>query len=82
MVCAVLSSQQDIVASGIFALGFLAGGIALGAWAGQWGEWQDYIDDIEDAAPAGIDVDDYVEENKLYFDRIEGAMGTSAVSTL
>ncbi len=66
--------------SALFALGFFAGGISQAAFSAGWGEWQEYIEDIEDAT--GTDLDDFVDDNNLYFDRVQGAMAACAVSSV
>ncbi len=67
-----------MIVSSLFALGFLAGGIAQAAWAAGWGEWQDWADDAEDNSSAA---EDEIEDNNLYFGTVEGAMGACAVSS-
>ncbi len=71
--------SQDIVFCGVFALGYLAGGITVAGLATDWEKWQAcmYIDDLREEG----EVNDVVKDNELYFDTIYAAMSTTAVST-
>ncbi len=70
--------MQDIVLSAVFALGYLAGGVAAALCAKEWKLWQDCIDDLRDR---GFSVNDLVKDNGLYFDTISAALFATAVST-
>ncbi len=76
---------QDIFLSGLFALGYLAGGIAAASLASSWKQWHEFIEDLKDEQDEeGLrdSVNDLVKDNGLEFETIYATMSTSAVSII